>query len=205
MSSDELITHIKHLYHTYRHTSDIDRKGLFFSKTCLQICRPTPSYAATTRNEIVQYLKDAQKGRVPVESSSSVTDENPETLKDTIEKEATKTKGKDAYTIRPLKPSEFEFGKPEHTAPVGLTVGELEELARREEWIGMRVDLWQERGQDNSLLVKVQYWWRREKVPEDEQFEGESDGFGWRQCLHDIMYLGPKDGTEGEEGLEVRE
>lgn len=205
MSSDELITHIKHLYHTYRHTSDIDRKGLFFSKTCLQICRPTPSYAATTRDEIVQYLKDAQKGRVPVESSSSVGDEKPETLKDTVEKEVTKTKGRDAYTIRALNPSEFEFGKPEHTAPVGLTVEELEELARREEWIGMRVDLWQERGQENSLLVKVQYWWRREKVPEDEQIEGESGGFGWRQCLHDIMYLGPKDGTEGEEGLEVRE
>lgn len=205
MSSDELITHITHLYHTYRHTSNIDQKGIFFSKTCLQVCRPTPSYAATTRNEIVQYLKDAEQGKVPVESSSGDASTKSEIVKNTEEPSATKTKGRGVYTIRALQPSEFNFGNNEHTAPLGLTVGELEDTARREGWVGMRVDLWQEGGQDNSLLVKVQYWWRREKVPEDERFEGESNGFGWRQCLHDIMYLGPKDGTEGEEGLEVRE
>jgi hypothetical protein len=32
---------------------------------------------------------------------------------------------------------------------------------------------------------------------------GNDQIMGWRQCLHDIMYLGPMDGTKGEAGLEV--
>ena len=67
----------------------------------------------------------------------------------------------------------------------------------------MRVDLWDEGGEEDGLLVKVQYWWRFEEIPEHER--GDEQAMGWRQCLHDIMYLGPKDGTEGEDGLEVLE
>lgn len=205
MSSDEIVSHIKNLYHEYRHTADIDRKGLFFSKKCLQICRPTPSYAATTRAEIVQYLKDAQKGVVPVDGSSSDAADALKTSEETTKEVTSKKKGRGLYTIRPLKLSEFEFGKNEHTKPVGSTVEELKEKAEKEQWVGMRVDLWDEGEADDSLFVKVQYWWRKENVPEDERLDGEGEGAGWRQCLHDIMYLGPKDGTEGEEGLEVRE
>lgn len=46
----------------------------------------------------------------------------------------------------------------------------------------MRVDLWD--SDPKALLVKVQYWWRVE-------------GGEWLQILHDILYIGPRDGTEG--------
>lgn len=205
MSSNQLVTHIKFLYHAYRHTSDLNSKGLYFSKTCLQICRPTPSYSATTRDEIIQYLKDAQQGKVPTKSTSFDAAANAEASKDVQHASTSDTNGRGVYTIRALKTSELEFGQNENTVPVGLTVGELKAKAEKEQWIGMRVDLWDEGGQENGLLVKVQYWWRRENVPEEERFKGEENGFGWRQCLHDIMYLGPKDGSEGGEGLEVLE
>jgi hypothetical protein len=176
-------TLLKTLYHTYRHTSDFHQKGLFFSPTCMQICRPIPSYAATTREQIVQYLKDAEKGKVANQNQSS-----GEQLT------------KDRYTIRPLLPAEIEFSTPDVTEHIGHAPTELAQLAREEGWVGMRVDLWTE-----GLLVKVQYWWRRVSVVVGEEVEGDEGGMGWRQCLHDIMYLGKSDGTESEEGLEVME
>lgn len=206
-ASSDLIAHIKHCYHAYRHTIDLDRKGLFFSPTCLQICRPTPSYAATTRKEIVQYLIDAQQGNVPVETSASPPTEasgNSE-VTNTRTEFRSKAKGRDVYTIRPLKLSEYDFGVDDITAPIGLTVEELERIAKQEKWIGMRVDLWNEGGDEGGLLVKVQYWWRQEKVPDSEQIIDGAPELGWRQCLHDIMYLGPKDGTEGGDGQEILE
>ena len=56
----------------------------------------------------------------------------------------------------------------------------------------MRVDLWSdgsvdEHGKRESLLVKVNYWWKKK------------DGV-WLQILHDIVYMGPRDGTEGLRG-----
>ncbi|KAF1943020.1 hypothetical protein EJ02DRAFT_453741 [Clathrospora elynae] len=197
----DTIAQIKHTYRIYRHTQDLDRKGLFFSPGCLQICRPTPSYAATTRDQIVQYLKDAAQGRVPVETPSAV----PICLNVTSTP-AKPAKGKAVYTIRPLKASEFDFSTDAITAPIGLNVEVLKQKAMQEKWVGMRVDLWDEGGEkEGGLLVKVQYWWRFEQVPEHERVLDETEGKGWRQCLHDIMYLGPRDGSEGGNGVKILE
>ncbi|KAF2129337.1 hypothetical protein P153DRAFT_366743 [Dothidotthia symphoricarpi CBS 119687] len=205
--SAETITHIKSLYHIYRHTADLDRKGLFFSQSCMQICRPTPSYAATTRGEIVQYLKDAQRGVVPVHNFSTASVDTSDPLVEDVGSEVSNAteKGRSVYTIRPLRASEHEFSTNAVTAPTGLTPDELESKAMKEGWVGMRVDLWDEGGAGEGILVKVQYWWRKEHVENGEEAEGDVDGYCWRHCLHDIMYLGPKDGTEGVENLEVLE
>jgi hypothetical protein len=110
------------------------------------------------------------------------------------------------YTIRPLHTSEFEFGDNNAAAPIGFTVDELKQKAVQEGWVGMRVDLWNQGENEKGLLVKVQHWWRlEEEISGDGRAMDESESRGWRQCLHDIMYLGPKDGTEGDEGVEVLE
>ncbi|KAF1846557.1 uncharacterized protein K460DRAFT_367316 [Cucurbitaria berberidis CBS 394.84] len=204
--SPDLVAHIKYCYQAYRHTADLDRKGLFFSPTCLQICRPTPSYAATTRDQIVQYLKDAQEGNVPVETPLSSATEILDISETHEQRESrTKAKSRGVYTIRPLQPSEYEFSTDDVTAPVGLIPAEIKHTAEQEKWIGMRVDLWNEGGDEGGLLVKVQYWWRLEEIADTERVMDDAKGPGWRQCLHDIMYLGPKDGTEGHHGQEVLE
>ncbi len=202
----DAVAHIKHCYHVYRHTADIGRKGLFFSPTCMQICRPTPSYAATSRDGIVQYLRDAQQGKIPVDTPVS-TSAGISDLSDghTMEPEPTKpTKSKSVYTIRALAPSEFEFGSDDIVAPIRLTTVQLKSKAVQEKWIGMRVNLWEE-GVEQGLLVKVQYWWRLEEILGHKRIRGELPGTGWRQCLHDIIFLGPKNGTENEDGLDVLE
>ncbi|KAI0611425.1 hypothetical protein TUN205_04334 [Pyrenophora tritici-repentis] len=186
------IAHLKQAYHAYRHTKDIDRKGAFFSPHCMQICRPEPSYAAATRQEIVQYLRDAQQGNTPIKERSKASTEASDTL----------NKDSSLYTIRPLGSSEFDFGTDEITRAIGLTILELKRKAVREEWVGMRVDLWDE-GTESDLLVKVQYWWRFKELSDGERIMDEKQSMGWRQCLHDIMYLGPKDGSQGADMLEV--
>jgi hypothetical protein len=199
--SDRLVAHIKDLYHAYRHTEDLGHKGLFFSPDCLQICRPTPSYAATTREEIVQYLKDAQQGKVPVDIPTSPPTESLATSAPAL---GHSPKGRGVYTIRPLRPSEMEFGTENVTRPIGMTPDEVKQKAQEEGWSGMRVNLWDEGG-EGGLLVRVQYWWRLEKVSDEELMANDQQGKSWRQCLHDIMYLGPKYGTEIAEGLEILE
>ncbi|KAK3984546.1 hypothetical protein QBC44DRAFT_336860 [Cladorrhinum sp. PSN332] len=170
-SKKEITDHLKTLYSSYRDTTDIDAKGLFFSTECMQICRPNPSYAATNRETIVRYVREASEGGVGGESLGA----------------------KEGRTARPLRDDEFGFGTDEAvTAPVGLTITELKEKARKEGWVGLRVDLWfydEEQPEKDGLLVKVQYWWRKE-------------GDEWFQILHDIMYMGPLDGTQGTEGDE---
>ncbi|OHW97504.1 hypothetical protein CSPAE12_03841 [Colletotrichum incanum] len=163
-------------YASYRYTSDIEAKGAFFSPSCYQICRPNPSFAARNRDTIVRYLhKYAPK------NSATVT-ETP--------KKATK---REFYTIRPLRDAEYEFGTDEQVAPAGFdSAGEVRSKAIREGWVGMRVDLWDDElesksDQEKTLLVKVQYWWRKENNT-------------WTQIFHDIMYMGPRDGTEGING-----
>lgn len=167
---------LKQLYSAYRHTSDISSKGNFFSSTCLQICRPQPSFAARDRETIVQYLREAS-GQGADTSSSTIEE------KDKLSK-------KSYYTIRPIREEEFEFGTDDQVKPAGFaTADDLKQKAKTEEWIGMRVDLWDEEGKDGSegRLVKVQYWWRKEEQ-------------GWIQICHDIMFIGPRDGTEGSQG-----
>jgi hypothetical protein len=194
-------TLIRQLYHTYRHTSDIDQKGLFFSPTCMQICRPIPTFAARTREQIVQYLKDVAKGEIPVEDASKGQSfDTIEASRDGTPPTNSKSKPRSLYTIRILLPSEFEFSTPEATSAIHLTPSQLHQQADAEEWVGMRVDLWDEGDMNEGLLVKVQYWWRNEEVIAGEEMVDDVEGKGWRQCLHDIMYLGPRDGTEGKEG-----
>ncbi|KAK4160906.1 hypothetical protein QBC43DRAFT_324824 [Cladorrhinum sp. PSN259] len=171
-SDNKFITnHLKALYSSYRDTTDIDAKGLFFSTECMQICRANPSYAATNRETIVRYVREATEAGVGGESLASK---------------------KEGWSARPLREDEFEFGGTDEavTAPIGLTTSELKEKAKEEGWAGLRVDLWfydEEQPETDGLLVKVQYWWRKES--DDE----------WRQILHDIMYMGPLDGTQGAE------
>lgn len=188
--------HIKALYHAYRHTSSTDAKGLFLSASCMQICRPNPSYAATSRAQIVQYLQDAEEGKVPLEHNAS-SGEAPRPSNS-----ATADGGIARYTIRPLPASECIFVDSVATAAIGRTPTDLQVVAEAEGWVGMRVDLWDE-GSEGGLLVKVQYWWRLEAVGAQGHMGGDREGKVWRQCMHDIMYLGPRDGTEGGEGLEI--
>ena len=54
------------------------------------------------------------------------------------------------------------------------------------EWCIVSI-LWFDDGFEKDILVKVRYWWRKE-------------GGEWLQILHDIMYMGPRDGTEGSDG-----
>ena len=156
----DVFDHLKVLYEKYRATTDMDLRGLFFSPQCVQICRTNPDYAATSREGIVEYMRESHDF-VP---------------------------SKGHYTIRPLRDDEFTFETDDVVAPTGLTSAILEQRAKAENWVGTRVDLWWEAAEEkNEILVKVQYWWRKEQ---DE----------WLQVLHDIMYMGPLDGTEGQEG-----
>lgn len=167
-----LAAHLKSLYAAYRRTKDIDAKAAFFSPACYQICRPKPSFAARNRETIVRYLHET----APKNDAADTT-----------------PRMKGYYTIRPMEVEEFEFGTDEHVLPAAFDSSEkVKEKADEEGWVGMRVDLWSElvdeRAQeDDSLLVKVQYWWRKE--------DGE-----WTQIFHDIVYMGPKDGTQGSQG-----
>ncbi|KAF2866281.1 hypothetical protein BDV95DRAFT_584447 [Massariosphaeria phaeospora] len=204
-SSDGTVSQLKSLYHAYRHTEDLDRKGVYFSPSCMQVCRPTPSYAATTREQIVQYLRDAQQGIVPVEKPPTSVSDQVSGSETESQKNSHKS-ARNVYTIRVLDPSERTFADDSIVAHAGMTSQGLHLKSDKEKWVGMRVDLWDEHGPMESLLVKVQYWWRYELVKSGEEVEGDINGHGWRQCMHDIMYLGPKDGTEGkQEGLEVLE
>lgn len=172
----EIANHLRKLYTEYRHTADIDDKGLFFSPSCRQICRPIPSFAALNRDTILQKMHEA--------AASSGT---------TLASSSTEGCGKKRCTIRPLRHDEFEFGTDEQVAPAGFaSAEELSNQAQKERWAGMRVDMWNDEGVDSKgqrqgMLVKVRYWWREE----DEQ---------WTQILHDLLYIGELDGTEGSEG-----
>ncbi|KAF5556435.1 hypothetical protein FPHYL_7936 [Fusarium phyllophilum] len=91
--------------------------------------------------------------------------------------------------MRPLLTSEKEdFATLEELAPAGFaSLEEVREKAEVEKWEGLRVNMWTEDNKGRGILVKVQYWWREE------------DG-AWKQILHDIMFLGPVDGTEKDGG-----
>jgi hypothetical protein len=219
--SNPPLTHIKHLYHRYRNTPDISTQALFISPTCLQICRPIPTFSASSREQIIQYSKDAQSGTLSLDNTSQAVEENVTATNDAnnqtendgasnvkeqgdLETSKGAELAKLVYAIRPLLPSDTPFSMSEATTlPIELTPSALKKRSKDEKWIGMRVYLWDDGPADDSLLVKVQYWWRWEPVPMGEEMDGDADEHGWRQCLHDIITLGPKDGTEKEDGFEV--
>lgn len=170
--------HLKSLYAEYRHTGDIDDKGRFFSPHCLQICRPTPSFCANDRQTIISYLHQVADKTLVFEGDGE-------------DSKGKGTPGKSLYTIRPLNSQEtVDFATDDIAAHVGIASTTLRSRAEAEGWQGLRVDLWD--SDPNALLVKVQYWWRVE--------DGE-----WLQILHDILYIGPRDGTEGSSRDEILE
>ncbi|KIH93778.1 hypothetical protein SPBR_04476 [Sporothrix brasiliensis 5110] len=183
-SSPEITNRLKKLYADYRNTADIDARGRFFAADCRQICRPKPTYAAQNRATIVRYLHESSGLSI---NGASVTEE-----------EASKKK-KSFATIRPLRPEEFDFGNDELVQHAGFaTVDDLKRHAEQRGWVGMHVDLWEEEedgektadGLSQGTLIKVQYWWAR------DQSKDAADG-DWIQVFHDIMYIGPLDGTQG--------
>jgi hypothetical protein len=181
--------HIKELFHTYRSTPDLEYKGLYFSSTCMQVCRQIPSFAATTREQIVQHQRDADAGKFSTDNAHATNAKKTEST--TMDPDP---KPRLLYSIKPISISESSFGTRESCEAIDLIPSRIQRQAEDERWIGMRVFLWDE--SKGGLLVKVQYWWREEES---------GQGKVWRQCLHDIMYLGPKDGTEGgEEQVLVR-
>ncbi|OAL03814.1 hypothetical protein IQ06DRAFT_111490 [Phaeosphaeriaceae sp. SRC1lsM3a] len=189
--TSSIVSLIKKQYHIYRHTTDVDAQGLFFSPTCMQTCRPNPPYCATSREQIVKYLADARAGNIHSSSSDS-------------SKPTPKPSKQSRYTIRPLKvPAELEFGSHEVTTPIGYEPEELVKKANEEKWVGMCVDLWDE-GAVEGLFIKVNYWWREEDIRAGEETVEDVGGKGWRQCFHDIIYLGGREGwkPEGGEALE---
>ncbi len=181
--SPELVAHLKQLYHSYRHTADIDARGLFFSPNCMQVCRPEPSWAAKDRATIIHYVRETAQDREAI-FRYLLQDAPPPP-------ETSNAQKKNYYTIRPLTELEFEFGTDEMISPIGLTPTQLRLKAQDEGWVGMRVDMWEADSEEDrtkeGLAVKVQYWWRKE-------------GQEWFQILHDIHYLAIRDGTEGVDG-----
>lgn len=196
-TTDEITAHLTRLYYEYIQTKDIDAKGLYFSPECRQICRPTPQFAARERSTIVRYLHETS-GRDP-DSIQNIAEEpsgsrQPDSsLPQASSDPSGQGEKRSYYTIRPLREDELEFGTDEVVRPAGFSsAAKVQQKAEMEGWVGMRVDLWDDDGDDGTrgrkgILVKVQYWWRKE-------------GDEWRQILHDIMYLGQRDGTEGKEG-----
>ncbi|KAM0543624.1 hypothetical protein ACHAPJ_012212 [Fusarium lateritium] len=174
-----------HLYREYRETQNIDDKARFFSEECHQICRTDPSYAAQDRDTIIRYLHESG------ELISRILQEAPWKVDDP----SVASTPRSFFTIRPLTESEAgEFGTMRELAPAGYaSVEELKTKAEVEKWAGLRVNMWTDDGRGRGLSVKVKYWWRLEI--------SESDTTGtWMQILHDILYLGPTDGTEEDGG-----
>ncbi len=175
-SQSETTNSLRKLYKEYRDTADIKEKGLFLSPSCHQICRPIPSFAARNKDTILQKMHEAA-------ASSGLT----------LASSAAEGRGKKGCTIRPLRQDEFEFGTDDQVAPAGFaSAEELSKKAQKERWVGMRVDMWNDEGVDlkglrQGMLVKVRYWWREENGQ-------------WTQTLHDLLYIGQLDGTEGSEG-----
>ena len=171
----------------------------------------------------MQYLKDAAAGIMPVDSglsklrggindsTSAKNDEEDQSVGDTDvvagklkqlgDDHKPKSPSHNFYTIRPLSsPEATDFSTPTVTSHTGITPLQLLQKSLDEGWIGMRVDLC-----EGDLLVKVQYWWRWERIAAGEEMESDVGGMGWRQCLHDIVYLGARDGKEWGGEVEIRE
>lgn len=209
--TEDVAAVLKQLYSEYMQTEDIDARSRFFSPHCRQICRPTPSFAAKERSTIVRYLhetsgRDADATQALMEEEDTPGAGRNDQPGSRVAAEATRGAGRDprvekkkkkkkksCYTIRALREDEVEFGADDAVRPAGFSsAAEAEGVAASQGWVGMRVDLWDDEGADEAgrgkgAMVKVRYWWRRE-------------GDEWLHILHDIMYIGQRDATEGSEG-----
>jgi hypothetical protein len=179
-----LFSHLREIHHQYRQTPDPEDKKFFYSTECRQMCRQDPSYAARERDTIVRYLKESGELVNRVLRDAGLVDDASGTLQVKAS----------CYTVRPLTESEAdEFGTSAVVTPAGFSsVEDVRDKAKSENWKGLRVNMWTDDGNGKGLLVKVKYWWRLE--------DAEVDGGVWRQVLHDILYLGARDGTEESDG-----
>ncbi|CAK7233553.1 hypothetical protein SBRCBS47491_008651 [Sporothrix bragantina] len=165
---------LQQLYRDYYHTADLDAKTRFFAFDCKQVCRPRPDYAACDKAAIVRLLQEAP-------SLSALTGVQV-------------TGGKSFATIRSLSPEECTFACGDACVQAAGfdSATALHDYAVKNNWVGLRVDMWDVDEADNTKgsLIKVQYWW--------------AFRFGqWTQVLHDILYIGPLDGTQGEGGQPI--
>jgi hypothetical protein len=169
------------LYREYRETKSIDAKAFFFSQECRQICRTDPDYAAKDRDTILRFLRESGEvlQRIYREAGWDISEMDPASVRS-------------FYTMRPLNESEKDdFATVRELASAGFTsLEDVRDKAEVEKWEGLRVNMWTEDSKGRGILVKVQYWWRKE----------EKDDGAWKQILHDIMFLGPVDGTENDGG-----
>ena len=203
---DRVETALIALYDAYFETPSPQDKGTFYSRHCRQICRPHPSFAARDPATIVGYLEASRRAHAsPSKPPSGAAEGEGKDDEDDPHPD------KGSYTIRPLRPEEVgEFGSDEVCLPAGLGAEEMAEVARREGWRGMRVDL--SLGDGTGRVVEVKYWWKWEGGVGDEGGKGErgeegKEGRGgggggeWKQCLHDILYIGPpRNGGDGGVG-----
>ncbi|KAL4731482.1 hypothetical protein ACLX1H_000450 [Fusarium chlamydosporum] len=182
--------HLCDLYRAYRQTSDITDKAIFFSPECHQICRTNPSYAAKDRETIIKYLLEAGPVIEEIYRKAGWLDN---------ETQVNPGPPKSFYSMRQLSGSETDdFGTAKELNPAGFSsVDEVRAKSKEEKWAGLRVNMWTDDGTERGLLVKVHYWWRMEPL-------GSENGT-WKQIFHDILYLGPKDGSEKDGGGEVVE
>ncbi|KAM0350497.1 hypothetical protein ACHAPU_002976 [Fusarium lateritium] len=171
-------------YRQYRVTKTVESKADFFSSECHQICRTEPSYAAQDRDTIVRYLLESGDVLARIYKEAGWNDDE------------SNGPPRSFYTMRPLTQTEAtDFGTVEVLAPAGFSsVEQVKARAEAEDWAGLRVNMWTQDDRSRGILVKVQYWWRKETSGS----AGE-----WKQILHDIMYLGPVDGTERDAGGEL--
>ena len=178
-SDPQLLTHIHSLFQSYHQTTSIPDRGRFYSPSCMQICRPQPSYAARDSDTIVRFLHEADANNMNF---------NPAASAPTSHSTSEKSERRPGFTFRGVTEEEFEFGGDEITKWVGLEEGEMREKALREGWVGTRVDLRfpvqvvglesENAGKGGMMVVKVRYWWRKE------------EGGEWVQILHDILEMG---------------
>ncbi|KAK7430692.1 hypothetical protein QQZ08_002736 [Neonectria magnoliae] len=181
-----LFAHLCDLYAKYRQTQDLEQKGIFYTQDCHQICRPNPSYAAQDRSTIIRYIRESGPLVTGILREAGHLDAN---------QDISSTTRISHYTVLPLTADEAQdFGTAEHVRPAGFSsVAEVQDRSKAEHWVGIKVDMWDDDGYDRGLLVRAKYWWKLNA--EDEQ---------WRQVLHDILYLGVRDGTEGKDGGVVK-
>lgn len=176
--------HLREKYTKYRSSqstlfSHPQNTARFFSPTCHQVCRQIPSFSAVERETIIRYLQESREK--PEDSGAEEVGKSGDGSKD-----GEGGGNENSWRLRELSAGE-EKDLPE----------EFQERRKEENWEGRRVVMWDAVGEEidgKRRVIVVNYWWKKEKVPED----GDEDEV-WKQCLHDIIWIG-KEG-EWPEGL----
>ncbi|EPS43106.1 hypothetical protein H072_2852 [Dactylellina haptotyla CBS 200.50] len=179
-----LTPYLREEYAAYRASqttlfTDPAKTAVYFSPTCAQVCRQLPNYTADNRDTIIRYLQESRQEKPTADAGGS------ELSEEAGSKDAKPGSG---WNMRELAATEREN-----------VSEEFRDRVEREGWEGRRVVMWDPKGAGKGItdvagggrrVVVVNYWWRKERVPED----GDDEEGRWRQCLHDILYIG----AEGE-------